>query len=207
MEPTAEDLRTVIDDLMGRFSGIPDDNWQLNAHELDWSCRETAAHILDDFGFYAMQLSGTKPPQESYIELQDPPPWRDGGPQLLFYPDAGTGTPGIVSCLDAVGGLLVAVVAAAPADRRGYHPAGLSDASGFAAMGIVEAVLHCHDILTAQGVDYRPDDAITDRVLARLFPDVRRTSDCWQDLLRSSGRTAETRGQHWRWDSAVRTGR
>ncbi|MEK8104028.1 hypothetical protein NKG94_00955 [Micromonospora sp. M12] len=31
----------------------------LPAAGLDWTCRETMAHILDDLGAYAMQLSGT----------------------------------------------------------------------------------------------------------------------------------------------------
>ena len=43
--PTAEDLRSVIDDLMTRFATLPDDVWEQPAHESDWTCREAASHI------------------------------------------------------------------------------------------------------------------------------------------------------------------
>lgn len=204
MGTTAEDFRAITDDLAGRFAQLPDGSWDKPALELEWDCRETAAHMMDDFAFYALQLSGRKPPQKDYVVLLDPPPWRPGGPEILFWPDPATGTEGIVSCFDAAAGLLYAVSATAPAGHRGYHPAGTSDASGFAAMGIAEAVLHGFDILAAQGIDYRPDEAVIDRMLDRIFPTVERTGDPWQDLLAASGRTPETRGRKWRWDSSVR---
>lgn len=201
--PTADDLRGVIDDLMARFSQLPDTAWEQPATELAWTCRETAAHLLDDFGFYAMQLSGTTPPQDSYVQILDPPAWRDGGPQIVFWPDPATGTRGIVSCLDAVGGLLVAVVATAPPERRGFHPRGVSDRTGFAAMGIVEALAHGFDILSAHGVDYTPPPEVCRMTLDRLFPHAVRGEDAWHDLLAATGRTPETRGQRWAWDSTV----
>ena len=46
-----------------------------------------------------------------------------------------------------VGGLLVAVTATAPPDRRGFHPWGMADRTGFPAMGIVEAVAHARQAL------------------------------------------------------------
>ncbi len=202
--PTSADLREVIDDLLPRLAALPDAAWEETAAGLTWTCRDTVAHLLDDFGFYAMQLSGANPPQQSYIELVDPPPWREGSPQILFWPDPATGTRGIVSCVDAAGGLLVAVTATAPPERRGFHPSGLSDRTGFAAMGIVEAVAHAFDILSAHGVDYRADARVCRLALDRLFPATARTDDPWQDLLAATGRTPRTRGQRWRWDSTVR---
>jgi hypothetical protein len=71
-------------------------------------------------------------------------------------------------------------------------------------MGIVEAAAHAWDVLTAQGVDFRIDDDICARVLARLFPWSRETDDPWQEFLRVCGRTEETRDQPWTWDSSVR---
>ena len=202
--PTSADLREVIDDLLVRFAALPDDAWEAMAAGLAWTCRDTVGHLLDDFGFYAMQLSGVAPPQTSYIELLEPPPWREGSPQIVFWPDPATGTRGIVSAVDAVGGLLVAVTATAPPERRGFHPSGLSDRSGFAAMGVVEAVCHAHDILSAHHVDYNADPRVCAAVLDRLFPDATRTDDPWHDLLAATGRTDATRGTPWRWDSRVR---
>lgn len=201
--PDAADLRSVIDDLMVRFGALPDSAWEQPATELTWTCRETVAHLFDDFGFYAMQLAGSHPPQDSYVDILDPPAWRDGGPQIVFWPDPAAGTRGIVGCLDAVGGLLVAVVATAPPERRGFHPRGVSDRTGFAAMGIVEAMAHGYDILSAHGVDYSPDDEVCRAVLARLFRTAARSEDPWHDLLAATGRTPETRGERWTWDSTV----
>jgi hypothetical protein len=159
---------------------------------------------MDDFGFYAMQLSGVRPPQEDYIDFLEPPARREGSEPMFFWPDPAKGTEAIVRCLDATGGLLVAVTATAPPDRVGYHPRGTADASGFAAMGIVEGAAHGWDILTAHGIEFSVDAAILGRVFNRLWPGARRTDDAWQDFLVATCRTPETRGQKWTWDSSVR---
>ena len=107
-------------------------------------------------------------------------------------------------CVDAAGGLLVAVTATAPPGHLGYHGAGNADASGFAAMGIVEGAAHAWDVLIAHEIAFRVDDGICERVLNRLFPGAVRTDDGWQDFLTATGRTEATRDQKWRWDSSVR---
>lgn len=211
MEPDSLDVRSVIDDLMRHVSTLPDDSWDEFAHNLTWTRRETIGHLCDDLVFYAMQIAGNQPPQTSYVEFIEPPAWREGGPQSVLYPDPDAGTPGVVSCLDAAGGVLSAVVATVPASRRGFHPDGISDASGFAAMGIAEAVLHGYDILATRADSgevntggYAPDGAVVARVLDRIFPDVTRTADPWNDLLRATGRHAESTTTDWRWNSEVR---
>jgi hypothetical protein len=203
MPVTAGDLRRVVDGVLERFAVLPDDVWDGPALELAWTCRETAGHMADDLGGYAMQLSGSRPPQEDDVELLEPPPRRAGGPRILFNPDPAAGTGGILRCLDATAGLLCSVVATADG-KRGYHPMGISDAAGFAAMGIVETAVHGYDILAAQQIPYAADAPVCARVVDRLFPHAVRSADPWQDLLRSCGRTPETRGAPWRWDSSVR---
>lgn len=202
--PGAADLRRVVDPVLAAFGRLPDDAWDVRAHGLEWSCRHTAAHVVDDLAFYAMQLSGSRPPQTGYVALVDPPRWQRGGPEILFWPDPAAGTAGVVECLDATAGLLCAVVGTAPPERRGFHPRGLSDASGFAAMGIVEVSLHAVDVLAAHDVTHRADEVACRRTLDRLFPDAPRTADPWQDLLAAGGRTPATRGRPWTWDSSVR---
>ena len=110
-----------------------------------------------------------------------------------------------MQCLDATAGLLCAVVATAPPERRGFHPRGVADASGFAAMGVVEVALHAFDVLTAHDVAHRADATACTRALDRLFPDAARTDDPWEDLLAAGGRTPGTRGRSWTWDSSVRS--
>lgn len=202
--PNSADLRTVVDAVMDGFAKVPDDGWERLAHGLTWDCRDTASHLLDDFGFYAMNLAGRVPPQDDYIDLLEPPPWREGSLPNVFWPDPAKGTAGIVRCVDATGGLLVAVTATAPPGHVGYHPAGNGDASGFAAMGIVEAAAHAWDVLTAHDLGFSVEGGICERVLNRLFPGAVRTGDPWQDFLTATGRTPQTRGQRWRWDSSVR---
>ncbi len=202
--PTADDLRTVVDDLLVQFAALPDEAWEETASGLTWTCRDTVAHLMDDFGFYAMQLAGTRPPQTDYVPLLEPQPWRDGSPPIVFWPDPATGTAGILTCLDATAGLLVAATATAPPEHRGFHPYGISDHTGFAAMGIVEATCHAHDILSAHDIGYRAEAEVCRAVLDRLFPTAARTDDPWHDLLAATGRTDGTRGTTWRWDSRVR---
>jgi hypothetical protein len=203
MTVTGEDLRRVVDGVLVHFALLPDDAWDRPALELAWTCRETAGHMMDDLGGYALQLSGSRPPQDDYVELLEPPPQRAGGPRIIFYPDPAAGTRGILRCLDAAAGLLCAVVAVADG-KRGYHPMGISDAAGFAAMGIVEVAVHAFDILASRQADYAADEAVCAKVLDRLFPEAVRTADAWPDLLASCGRTPETRGLPWRWDASVR---
>jgi hypothetical protein len=202
--PLPEDLRAVVDDLLVKFAALPDEAWETTADGLEWTCRDTVAHLMDDFGFYAMQLAGTRPPQTAYVPVLDPAPWRAGSPPIVFWPDPATGTAGIITCLDATAGLLVGATAMASPDHRGYHPYGLSDRTGFAAMGIVEATCHAHDILSAHDVAYRADADVCRAALDRLFPNAVRTDDPWHDLLAATGRTDETRGTRWRWDSRMR---
>ncbi|MFC7404821.1 maleylpyruvate isomerase N-terminal domain-containing protein [Georgenia alba] len=201
---TPADLRSVVDALTEAFAGLPDDAWDRSAYRLAWDCRDTAAHLLDDFGAYALQLSGARPPREDYLRLLEGPPRREGSPPMLFWPDPAGGSRVMAECVDALGGLLVSVTTTAPPDRRGWHPHGLADASGFAAMGVVEGAMHGWDILTANGVDFAVDGEIADRTLTRLFPGARRTVDPWQDLLAATGRTDATHGRRWHWDCSVR---
>jgi uncharacterized protein (TIGR03083 family) len=202
--PTADDLRRAVDAVLPLVATVGDDDWDRTAHGLEWTCRETIAHLMDDFAAYAMQLSGATPPQDRYVDLEEAARVRADGPAFLILPMRESGTAGIVEALDATAGLLVAVTATAPPEHRGYHPYGIADASGFAAMGIVECVLHAWDVLTAQDIAYAADPAICAAALDRLFPALDRSDDPWQDLLAATGRTAETRGTKWRWDSSVR---
>ena len=158
---------------------------------------------MDDFTAYALQLSGATPPVDDYLRIVEAAQVRPDGPHFLVLPERGSGTAGIVEALDATAGLLEAVCASVPPQRRGFHPAGTSDAGGFAAMGIAECVLHAFDVLTAMDLPYAADAGACATVLDRLFPGVERTDDPWHDLLAATGRTPQTRGRPWRWDSSV----
>lgn len=204
LPPAAVDVRDTVQDAIAHLSRIPDSGWDKMAAGLDWTCRETIAHVLDDLGGYAMQLSGERGHGSRYTPLAERIVPRRDGPAFLFWPEEDGGTQNICDCLDAVGGLLVAVVAAAPTTRVGWHPYGNPDATGLAAMGVAETTLHSRDVLQAHDIDYRPNDEVTTRVLDRIFPAAQRTGDSWHDLLACTGRTPSTAGLEWRWDSSVR---
>ncbi len=202
--PDHRHVRRVLSQILTSLSQLDDGVWDAPAQGLDWSCRETAAHLVDGLARYALQLAGESPPQSGYVGFRTPPPWQKNSPPIVLWPDPRSGTAGIISCLDATGGLLCAVVKTAPPGRRGWHPYGVSDASGFAAMGIVEASAHTDDICGAHGIGFRADDQAVSRAMNRLFPTATDTGNSWQDLLTAMGRTPDTRDQPWSWDSSVR---
>ncbi|MFC7650006.1 hypothetical protein ACFQX6_63985 [Streptosporangium lutulentum] len=52
--------------------------------------------------------------------------------------------------------ILAAMVRTTPARVRAYHPTGMADPEGFAAMGCVEALLHGQDIAQGLGLPFDP---------------------------------------------------
>ncbi|MCK8677171.1 GNAT family N-acetyltransferase [Streptomyces lichenis] len=175
--------------------GDGEQEWAEAAHGLEWSCRKTAVHIASDFAGYATQLTGRS--AEGYAPYE-----------IVARP--GTDARGLVRIVGATGGLLSAVVRTTPADVRAWHPYGDAGPDGFAAMGILEALLHTHDIVTAlTGTGWRPPagrcERIVDRVLDRLFPHAHRPAgaDPWTVLLHATGRAeagdGTARPSVWRW--------
>ena len=200
--PDGNLLSAALDDARASLRQVPDDGWGLPAAGLDWTCRETMAYILDVLGAYAMQLSGTHG-HEGYAALMEFS-LTPGRPACIFWPEESGGTRAVLDCLDAIGGLLVAVIASVPADRTGWHPYGNPDRSALAAMGVVELVLHTRDILGAHHIDYAAPAQLVAPCLDRIFAHAERSDDPWQDLLAATGRTPESRGRAWRWDSAAK---
>ena len=89
-----------------------------------------------------MQVSGDHGTGEDYVPLAEVHQVRSGGPAFWLWPEPSTGSAGIVTSLDATGGVFCAVLASVPEDRVGWHPWGPTDATGFAAVGLTETVLH-----------------------------------------------------------------
>ncbi|WGW11644.1 maleylpyruvate isomerase N-terminal domain-containing protein [Saxibacter everestensis] len=199
----ATEFRAGVDAVIPLLQQIEPAQWDEMAFRLTWTCRETVDHLSDDFAFYAMQLAGQTPPTNDYLRVIEPAAEREGGPANVMRTEPTAGTAGIVQTLDATAGLLAAVVAVTPADKRGYHPRGLADAGGFAAMGAIELVLHAHDILQTFDIPYSPAPTLTCGILDRLLPAASRTDDPWADLLEASGR-GPSGPRPWTWDANVR---
>ncbi|MFI1988543.1 hypothetical protein [Actinoplanes sp. NPDC020271] len=195
------DVRTVVTQAVTALRGVAGLDWQAPAGDLEWSCWETVEHVADDLFAYAGQLAAEQPPLDRYV------PWgftraREGAPALTVHVDAERGPDGLLQVLEASGGLLAATVQVSPAQRRGFHPYGISDACGFAAMGIVEMLVHLHDLQRTLGFPWSPEPDVCARVLRRLFPDAPEGDEPWPTLLWATGRTelpGHPRQTSWRW--------
>jgi hypothetical protein len=182
--------------------------WEAPAGSLEWTCWETVEHLADDLFAYAVQLGPRTPPTDAEVPFW----WRSrrpGGPANAVHADRSAGTAGLLQVLEACGALLAAVVRTAPPHVRSHHGFGASDPEGFAAMGVVETLVHTHDLAGGLGLTWAPPADLCARALARLFPDVPGDAGApWPVLLWATGRAelpGRARRTEWRWYGAPRT--
>jgi len=176
-------------------------DWDGKAGPMEWTCWETVEHIADNLFFFAAQLGPRVPATDRSVPFA----WarhRPGGPGLVIFADRAAGPAGLVRVVEACGALLVATVRTRPPQVRAYHDAGVLDTAGFAAMGILETLVHMHDVAEGLGLTWAPPADLCDRVLARFFPDAPTDADRWVTLLWATGR-AELAGRprltEWRY--------
>lgn len=205
---TADDLDRVVQSAVTLLREAPATaSWEARAGSLDWDCWETVEHLSDDLFAYAVQLGPRTPPLDGEVPFL----WesrRPGGPANAVHADRAAGPAGLLQVLEATGALLVAMVRTASPGTRAHHAFGVSDPEGFAAMGIVETLVHTDDLARGLGgLSWQPPADVCARVLARLFPQAPRSTDPWLTLLWSTGRTdlpGHPRPATWRWDSTPR---
>ncbi|MEU0388964.1 maleylpyruvate isomerase N-terminal domain-containing protein [Streptomyces chartreusis] len=203
---TADDLSLAVQLAVAALREAPPAAWDRKAGSLEWDCWETVEHLSDDLFAYAVQLGPRTPPLDGEVPFV----WesrRPGGPANAVHADREAGPTGLLQVLEASGALLVAMVRTTAPEVRAYHVFGTSDAEGFAAMGIVETLVHTHDLAEGLGLAWNPPADLCSRVLARLFPDAPSSTDPWPTLLWATGR-AELQGRPrpttWRWDGTPR---
>ncbi|OEV02738.1 maleylpyruvate isomerase N-terminal domain-containing protein [Streptomyces oceani] len=202
---TSEDLRQALHLALTALRSAPTDpsRWDSDAGSLTWTCWETTEHLCDDLLGYALQLGAVSKPEDSYVSLAGSSR-RDGGPEEAVHADrAAGGVPGLLWLLEGSGALLVAIAGATPPHIRAFHSMGVSDAEGFAAMGIVETLVHTHDLALGLEFDWSPPADLCARVLTRLFPDVSYDeAEPWPTLLWATGRISlpgHGHRENWRW--------
>lgn len=175
------------------------------AGDVEWSCWRTAEHVGDDMLAYALQLAAQAP--DDYLPLTA----ADGGDDVVRVA-ATAGTQGLATTVQALAALLAAQVGTAGPDARAFHPHGVSDPTGFAAMGVVEILVHGYDVAQGLGVDIGPGRphalpaGPAERAVGRLFDEAPATRP-EASLLWCTGRIAlpgAPRRSRWRWDSSVR---
>lgn len=204
---TADDLEHAVQLAVATLREVPSTAWDGKAGSLEWDRWETVEHLSDDLFAYATQLGPKTPPLEGDVPFV----WesrRPGGPANAIHADRAAGSAGLSQVLEASCALLVAMVRTTPGWVRAHHVFGVSDPEGFAAMGIVETLVHVHDLTEGLGLVWAPPADLCSRVLTRLFPDAPSTTDAWPTLLWATGR-AELPGHPrlttWRWHGAPRS--
>jgi hypothetical protein len=163
-------------------------DWNVHAGSLEWSCWETAAHVAHDLVAYAGQVAGGA--TASYLPFDlvvAPAPPRE-----------------VLEVVAACGRLLRGAVEHAGPEAIAWHW-GMSDAAGFAAMGVAETLVHTHDITQGLGVGWRPPESLSRLVVDRLVPNAPqgRASDV---LLWATGRAdleGRPRVSGWVWRAAL----
>lgn len=108
--------------------------------------------------------------------------------------------------LQSSSALLIAVVRTAPPQARAHHMFGPADTSASAAMGLVETLMHVHDLAQGLGLSWTPPAGVCARALGRLLPDAPEGGDPWAALLWATGRgdlPGRPRQTNWRWHNAL----
>ncbi len=176
-------------------------DWQVPAGGLSWSCWETVEHMADDLFTYAAQLAPAVPSVTTHVPIG----WqfrREGGPGLTIFVDPADGNGALLQVLESCGALLAAMISTVPPSRRSFHNYGVSDVSGFAAMGVIEVLVHMHDVAGGLGLDWNPPADLCAGAIERLFPGAPTETDPWTALLWSTGRAElpeRPKLDKWRW--------
>ncbi|MEZ5115739.1 MAG: maleylpyruvate isomerase N-terminal domain-containing protein [Candidatus Nanopelagicales bacterium] len=188
----ADALAAAVATTAGAVASAGESDWSAAAGDLAWTCRDTVQHVASDFVGYAGQL--TDPRERGYAPVD-------------VVLEGEPGSAGLADVLRATGGMLVSVVRTTPPGTRSWHPYGMAGPCDFAAMGVVEALVHTYDLDRTLTLGLDPDRDLCARALGQLFPDVPAGDDAWVALLWATGRVArgaETRREGWRWANTGR---
>ncbi|WP_436497769.1 maleylpyruvate isomerase N-terminal domain-containing protein [Actinokineospora sp. HUAS TT18] len=202
---TADDVDTAVRLAIDALGAVTGENWDTAAGELDWTCRETLEHLADDLFFYAAQLGPRRRPATAAVRFAFTER-RPGGPANLVFAAPEASHDELLQVVESCGALLTAMARTAPPDTRAHHVFGVSDPEGFAAMGVVETLVHLHDLGRTLGFAVDPPADLCDRVLRRLFRDAPLDTDRWATLLWACGRAPlgeRPRQTTWRWDGTT----
>ncbi|WP_202501404.1 hypothetical protein [Streptomyces sp. SID5785] len=201
---TADDVAEAVRLTVAALRPAAAADWDAPAGTLTWTCWETGEHLADDLFFYAAGIGSLNPRTEPGDGFGGDRR-RPEGPLNVVTADRAAGAEALFQVLEDCGGLLAAVVRATPPEARSHHVHGVSDPEGFAAMGVVETLVHAHDMARGLGVPFDAPAALCARSLRRLFPDVPHDTPPWPTLLWATGRgdlPGRTRRTAWRWYGA-----
>lgn len=202
---TADDVDQAVGLAVQTLATAPEEAWDRQAGPMERSCRETAEHLSDNLFSFAVRLAPTRPHVDRGVPLQWGRPESEG-PGRLIAGDPSFGPAGLLEILDAMGGLVSGMVRTRPESLRAWHRSGVADLEGFAAMAVVETLVHTYDLAQGLRLDWDPPSELCERALARLFPDAPTDeASPWHTLLWATGRVdlqGHPRYTEWQWSSA-----
>ena len=180
------------------LSAAVDGDWDGAIPEMTWSVREVVAYISEVLLWYSTDLSAG-PHELNTMDLKVRP---TENPAAL------------IETITACAAVLGTVVDGVPPGQRGWHPDGLADASGFAAMACDELLVHTWDAGHGLGLPFEPSEVLSQAVVHRIFPWAPTNTDTWDTLLWANGRRdlpGLGRQEHWHpypaplseWDGSV----
>ncbi len=170
---------SLVDD---RLSRVVDRDWCCLAGTLDWSCWQTADHLVDCIFSYALQLSARS--EDGFLPFAE----------LHALPDATNND--LLKGLRGVGRLFSAVLRTTPEGT--YAGDGLLqlNASDWAQRGTYELLVHAYDIMSGLGEAFQPSLDLCEWLLdsqSLWMLDKNRALQAdnrWSALLLASGRPA-----------------
>ena len=198
LEVDGRHVVVAADELAKVLTPFVDQDWSITTPDLIWTQAQTAIHTMRACLEYSFQVVGKR--MDTYQ------------PVLFEKKDVATAQD-YLTMIPTAARVLHHVVAMASPDDRAWHAYGISDPTGFAAMGVVEVSVHTYDLALGFGGAFTPLDTPSEFAINRLFKDTVETNPQFKSepagkqLLWYAGRiplAGLERRQGWKWNGLVR---
>ena len=179
---TADECSAFLDESHGA-------DWSAPIPEMKWTVAVAVAHVAQALVWYSTDLAAG-PTELRILELKVKP---ESAPVELLR------------SVTAYANVLASVIESTLPTARGWHPYGVADASGFAAMACDEMLVHTDDAARGLGRDFTPTLELAEWTLRRLFPWAPDDVAPWDGLRWANGRVelpGLDRLARWRWQCA-----